>query len=94
MRAQSQEHHIISHLEKRGVERGRARRSSIKGREMAILSQTNIGTVSKATLGELWRDGWSAYGLFQGHRYHLELNLPVLTFKASGIGYVQYFNEY
>ena len=32
-------------------ERGNfARRSSLKGREKAIVSQTNIGTVSKATL--------------------------------------------
>ena len=42
---------------KRGVKRGSARRSSLKGRERAIVSQTNIGTVSKATLGKLPRDG-------------------------------------
>ena len=30
-----------------------ARRSSLKGRERAIVSQTNIGTVPKATLGKL-----------------------------------------
>ena len=30
-------------------------------------------TVSKAALGKLLRDGWSAYGLFLAHRYHLEL---------------------
>ena len=44
-------------LEERGVERGSARRSSLKGRERAIVSQTNIGTVSKATLGKLLIDG-------------------------------------
>ena len=33
----------------------------------------NIGTVSKATLGKLLRDGVER-GLFQVHRYHLELN--------------------
>ena len=32
-------------LEERGVERGSARRSSLKGRERAIVNQTNIGTV-------------------------------------------------
>ena len=37
--------------------RGSARRSSLKGRERAIVNQTNIGTVSKATLGKLLRDG-------------------------------------
>ena len=39
------------------MERGSARRSSLKGRERAIVNQTNIGTVSKATLGTLLRDG-------------------------------------
>ena len=43
-------------LEERGVERGSARRSSWKGREKAIVNQTNIGTVSKATLGKPLRD--------------------------------------
>ena len=41
----------------RGAERGSARQSSLKGRERAIVSQTNIGTVSKAALGKLLRDG-------------------------------------
>ena len=41
-----------------------------KGREVAIVSQTNIGTVSKATLGKLFKD-WVEY--ITG-RYHIELN--------------------
>ena len=57
LRAQSQRHHTIDRLGERGVERGGARRSSLTGRERAIVSQTNIGTVSKATLGKLLRDG-------------------------------------
>ena len=36
---------------------GSARRVSLKGRERAVIDQTNIGTVSKATLGTLLRDG-------------------------------------
>ena len=56
LRAQSQGHHTIDRLEERGVERGSARRSSLKGRERAIVSRTNIGTVSKATLGKLLGD--------------------------------------
>ena len=40
-------------LEERGVETGSVRRSSLKGRETAI----DTGTVSKATLGKLLRDG-------------------------------------
>ena len=58
--AQSQAHHTIHRLEERGVERGSAGRPSLKGRERAIVSQTNIGTVSKATLGKLLRDGGGA----------------------------------
>ena len=57
MRAQSQGHHTIDHLEERGVERGSASRSSLKGRERAIVNQSNIGTVSKVTLGKPLRDG-------------------------------------
>ena len=33
------------------------RRPSLEGRERAIVSKTNIGTVSKATLGKRLRDG-------------------------------------
>ena len=36
--------------------RGSAERSSLKGRERAIVNQTNTGTVSKATLVKLLRD--------------------------------------
>ena len=57
MQAQSQGHHTIDRQEERGVERGSARRSSLKGRERAIVNQTNIGTISKATLGKRLRDG-------------------------------------
>ena len=57
LRAQGQGHDTIDRLEERGVERESARRSSLIGRETAIVNQTNIGTVSKATLGKLLRDG-------------------------------------
>ena len=50
-------HYTIDRLEERGMERGIDRRSSLKGWERAIVSQTNIGTVSKATLGKRLRDG-------------------------------------
>ena len=50
-------HHIDS-VEKIGG--GGVRQSSLRGRERAIVNQTNIGTVSKATLGKLLREtGWS-----------------------------------
>ena len=57
LRAQSQGHHTIDRLEGRGVERSSGRRPSLKGREREIVNQTNIGTVSTATLGKLLRDG-------------------------------------
>ena len=40
--------------------------SSLKGRERATVSQTNIGTVSKATLGKLLRDGVERTWVFPG----------------------------
>ena len=52
--AQSQGHHTIDRLEERGVERGSARRPSLRrrcSRGRAIINQTNI-----ATLGKLLRD--------------------------------------
>ena len=47
----------IDRLEERGAERGSARQSSSKGRQRAIVNQTNIGTISKATLKKLLRGG-------------------------------------
>ena len=44
-------------LEERSVERGSTKRSSLRDRERAIVSQTNTGTVSTATLGKLLTDG-------------------------------------
>ena len=49
--------HTIDRLEEGATERGSARRSSSKGRKIAIVNQTNIGTVSRATLGKLLREG-------------------------------------
>ena len=46
-----QRHHTIEGLKERGVEWRRARWSSLKQRERAIINQTNTGTVSNATLG-------------------------------------------
>ena len=45
----------IDRLKRREAERRSGRRSSasLKGRKMAVVNQTNIGTNSKATLGKL-----------------------------------------
>ena len=55
LQAQSQGHHTIDRLEERGIERGSTQRSSLRGREKAIVNQTNNITVSKATLEKLLR---------------------------------------
>ena len=51
------EHHSIDRLMERGVEKGSGRHSTLQGREWSVFNQTNIGTVSRATLGRLLRDG-------------------------------------
>ena len=56
LRAQSQGHLTIDRLAERGVERGCARWSTLKGQASATVSQTNIRTASKATLGKLLRN--------------------------------------
>ena len=51
------EHHRTDRLEERGVEKGSGRHPTLQGRERFVFNQTNIGTVSRATLGRLLRDG-------------------------------------
>ena len=64
--AQSQEYRTIDRLEEKAVERGNVRRSSLKGRKRAIISLTNIGTVSKKTFRETSeRRGGAHKGFFE-----------------------------
>ena len=51
------EHHSIDRLKERGVEKGSGRHSTLQGRERSVFNQAYIGTVSRATLGRLLRDG-------------------------------------
>ena len=51
------EHHSIVRLKERGVEKGNGRHSTLRGPERSLFTQTSIGTVSRATLGKLLRDG-------------------------------------
>ena len=66
-----------------------ARRSSLKGRERAIVNQVNIGTVSKATLGKLLRHGveriWTFPSAFQILNWPEWSSLPsdIRHFKSS-----------
>ena len=59
---QSQGHHTIDRLEEREREKRRKRKRSTiflerTDEKRALVNQTNIGTVSRATLGKLLRDG-------------------------------------
>ena len=57
LRAQSQGHHTIDRLEERGVERGSARRPSLKGRERAIVNQRTLEPFQRQRWGALERRG-------------------------------------
>ena len=74
LRTQSQVQHTIDRLEERGADRGiSARRPSLKGRERAVVNHTNIGNVSKATLGKQLRYRVERIWTFMS-AYRLELN--------------------
>ena len=49
-------HHWFPGEKKTGVKKRSDRRSSFKGREKVIVNQTNIRTVSQASLGKLLKD--------------------------------------
>ena len=51
------EHHSIDRLKESGVEKGSGQHSTLQGWERSVFNQTNIGTVSRTTLGRLLRDG-------------------------------------
>ena len=57
LRAQSQGHHTVYRMEGTGIHIGSDIRSFLKGRERAIVNETSVGTVLKATLGKRERDG-------------------------------------
>ena len=46
------------------------------GKSTSTGCDVKLGTklLQRQCLGNFWQTGWSAYGLFQVHRYHLELN--------------------
>ena len=69
------EHHSTDRLKERGVEKGSGRHSTLQGPERSVFNQTNIGTVSRATLGRLLRDGAERVWAFRALRCHLKLKL-------------------
>ena len=51
------EHHRTDRMKERGEGKGSSQHSTLQGQERSVFNQTSIGTVSKATLGRLLRDG-------------------------------------
>ena len=53
------EHHSTDRLKERGVEKGSGRHSTLQSRERSVFNQSNVGTVSWASLaiGETLRNG-------------------------------------
>jgi len=77
LQAQSQGHQPLIAW-RRSVERRSTRQSSLKGREGAIVSQTIIVAVSKATPEKRPEvTGGHNYRLFRVHRYHIELSITL-----------------
>ena len=72
----SQRRHTIDRLEERGVERGSARRSSLKrtreGHRQSDEHWNRFKRNVEETSGR--RGGAHTYGLFRAHRYYIELN--------------------
>ena len=83
--------------EESGVERGSAQRSSLRGWERAIVNQTNIGTVSKATLGKLLRDGveciWAFPSAWISSWTELNWNPPVSLDFSFTVWWYAYFQS-
>ena len=74
------EHHSTDRLKERGVEKGGGQHSTLHDRERPVFNQTNIGTVSRATLGRMLRDGEGrgiAYGPFRTLRCHHEMKVKL-----------------
>ena len=86
LQERSQGHHTIDHLEERtrkGHRKSNEHWNWFKGRERAIVSETDIGTGSKATVANFLEAQWSAYWVFE--REDLELkSLAVISKETVG----------
>ena len=51
------EYHGIDPVKERGMEKGNGRHSTLRGLERSVFNKTNIGTVTRTTLGRLLEDG-------------------------------------
>ena len=73
LRAQSQGHHTIDRLEERGVERGNARRSSLKGRDEGHRQSDEHWKRFKGNVGET-SEGWGGAHMGFSERIDTILN--------------------
>ena len=71
------EHHSIDRLKERGVDEGRGEHSTHRGQEQSVFNQANIGSVSRATLERLLRDGPKRTWVSRALGCHLELKLKL-----------------
>ena len=62
--------YTVDYLEERGVKRGSAGQSSLRGTSSI---RRTLKPFERWRWGNFSETGWSAYELFQAHRYHLEL---------------------
>ena len=79
MRAQSQGHHSINRLVERGVERGSTDDLFWKDKQGPLSIRRTLKLFQKQCQRNFCEMGWSAYGLFQAHGYHLQLNWTTYT---------------
>ena len=75
-------HHWLPGEERCGKRSARWSSLKLKGWERAIVNQMNIGTVSKAMLGKLLRDGVECVGFSRCIDTSLELNWTELCLTA------------
>ena len=75
---------VHNFVEKRGVERGSARRSFLKDTKGPSSIRPTLELFQRQCWGNFWEMGRSAYGLFQKYKYHPEATWrPQLT---NGVG--------
>ena len=73
------EHHSTDRLKERGLERGRGRHCTLRGRARSVFNQTNIDSF-EGNLGETAETGRSAYGPFRALLCYLELKLKLYVY--------------
>ena len=71
--------------------RGSARQSPLKGWQRALSIRWTLEPFQRQRWGNFYEMGWSAYGLFRAHRYHLELNWTELNCSVHLFAFWPFF---